>query len=108
VISLVNRVDFPVILILLHGPLAMRLKKSSLGLGSLNACVSDREQIGNCLRPLHGDLLHSLDVADSVVKGIDDLDVLHIQNNISGIAEMFHVVSEALIMLLPHGLQSQQ
>jgi hypothetical protein len=41
-ISLVSCVDFPGVL-LLRGPLAMRLKKLSLGFGSLDACVRDCE-----------------------------------------------------------------
>jgi hypothetical protein len=77
-ISPVSRVDFSVILLLLHGPLTMRLKKSSPCFRSLDACVRDCEHIGYYLGLLHGDLLHSLDVADSFMKGVDDLDVLDI------------------------------
>jgi hypothetical protein len=40
-ISSVSRVDFSVVLLLLRGLLATRLKKSSPGFESLNACVSD-------------------------------------------------------------------
>jgi hypothetical protein len=53
---------------------------------------------------LHGSLLHSLDVSDSVVKDVDDLDILDIWDSVPGIAEMIHVVPKALIMLLPDGL----
>jgi hypothetical protein len=77
-ISSVNHVDFLVILLLLCGPLTMRLKKSSLCFKSLNAYISEYEQICHHSRLLHGDLLHSLDVADSVMEGIDDLNVLDI------------------------------
>jgi hypothetical protein len=105
-ISLVSRVDFPIVLLLLHGPLAMRLKKSSPGFKSLNEYVSNCEHIGHHSGPLHGDLLHSLDFVDSVAEGIDDLDVLDIRDNIPSVAKMFHVVPEALIMLLLDGLQS--
>jgi hypothetical protein len=105
-ISLDSRVDFSVILLLLCGPLATRLKKSSMCFGSLDACVHDCEQIGHHLRLLHGDLLHNLDVADSIKKGIDDLDVLDIWDSVPGIAETFHIVLEALIMLLSDGLES--
>jgi hypothetical protein len=77
-ISPVSHVDFSVVLLLLHGALAMRLKKSSLGFRSLDACVSNREKIGHRLGLLHGDLLHGLDVADSVTEGVDDLDVLDV------------------------------
>jgi hypothetical protein len=55
---------------------------------------------------LHGDLVQSLDVADSVMKSIDDLDVLYIWDDVPDIAETFHVVLENLIMLLLDGLQS--
>jgi hypothetical protein len=102
-ISSVSRVDFPVVLFLLCGPLAMRLKKSSLCFGSLNACVSDRKQINHRLGLLHGNLIHGLDVTDSIMEGVDDLDVLDVRDSIPGIAKMFHVVLEALIMLLLDG-----
>jgi hypothetical protein len=105
-ISPVSHVDFLVILLLLCRPLAMRLKKLSPCFRSLNSCVSDCEQIGHCLGLLHGDLLHSLEVADSVAEGVDDLDVMDIRDSIPDVVEMFHIVLEALIMLLPHGLQS--
>jgi hypothetical protein len=54
---------------------------------------------------LHGDLLHSLDVADLVTEGVDDLNILDVRDIIFGIAEMFHVVSETLIMFLLDSLQ---
>jgi hypothetical protein len=106
VISSVSRVDFLVILLLLHGPLTTRVKKSSPSFRSLNAYVSDYEQIGHHFRLLHCDLLRSLDVADSIVKGVDDLDILYIWDSVPGIAEIFHVVPEALIMLLLDGIQN--
>jgi hypothetical protein len=105
-ISPVNCVDFPVVLLLLHGPLSMRLKKSSPCFRSFDACINDREQIGHRLGIFYGDLLHGLDVTDSVVKCVDDLDVLNIRDSVLNIVEMFHIVSEALIMLLPDGLES--
>jgi hypothetical protein len=40
------------------------------------------------------------------VEGVDYLDVLDVRDSISNIAEMFHVVLEAFIMLLPNGLES--
>jgi hypothetical protein len=39
------------------------------------------------------------------MEDIDDLDVLDIRNSVPGISEMFHVVSETLIMLLSNGIQ---
>jgi hypothetical protein len=55
---------------------------------------------------LHGNLLHSLDVADSVTEGVNDLDVLDIWGSIPNIAETFYVVSEALIRRLTYSLES--
>jgi hypothetical protein len=80
-ISPVSCVDFLVVLLLLRGFLAVRIKKSSPGFGSPNAFVSDYEQIDHRYRSglLHGDLLYSLDVANSVMEGGDDLDVLDIR-----------------------------
>jgi hypothetical protein len=106
VVSPIGHVHLLIVLLLLCEPLVMGLKESSLGLGCLNACVRDYEQISHHLRFLHGDLLHVLDVADSITKGIVDLDVLDVQDSVPGIAETFHVVLEALIMLLPDGLES--
>jgi hypothetical protein len=84
-ISLVSHVEFLIILLLLRGPLAAGLKKVSLGFRNLNAHVSDCEQIDHRSGLLYGDLLHSLDVTDSVAEGIDDLDVLDIWDGVSGI-----------------------
>jgi hypothetical protein len=105
-ISPVSHFYFLIVLLLLRGPLATRLKKSSLGFESLDACVNHHEQIGHNFGLLHGDLLHDLDVADSVTEGIDDLDVLDVRDSIPSVAEIFHVVLEALIMLLSDGLES--
>jgi hypothetical protein len=51
-------------------------------------------------------LLHIIDVTDSVVEDVDDLDVLDIRDSVPSIAKIFHVVSEALVMLLPDSLES--
>jgi hypothetical protein len=74
VISLVNSVDLPIILLPL-GPLAPRLQKLSPSFRSLYAHISDCEQFGHHLGLFHGDLLHSLDIANPVVKSVDNLDV---------------------------------
>jgi hypothetical protein len=71
----------------------------------LYAHIGDYEQIGHCLRLLHGDLLHSLDITDPVVEGIDDLDILDVWDSIPGIAKIFPVVPETFIMLFRDGLQ---
>jgi hypothetical protein len=104
--SSVSCVDFLIILLLLRGLLTVGLKKSSLGLRSLNAYVSSSKQIDHHSGLLHGDLLHSLDVIDSVMESIDNLDVLDVRGGIPGIAKTFYVVLDALIMLLHDGLQS--
>jgi hypothetical protein len=82
VISPVSCVDFPIVLFLLRGPLAVRLKNSIPGLGSLNTYVSNCEQIGHHFGLLHGDLLYSLDVTDSVMEGIDNFDVLDVWDSV--------------------------
>jgi hypothetical protein len=106
VTSSVSCVDFLIILLLPRGPLAVGLKKLSPGFGSLNAYVSSCRQIDYHFGLLHGDLLHSLDVTDSITESIDDLDVLDVWDGVPVIAEIFHVIPEALIMLLLDGLQS--
>jgi hypothetical protein len=75
-----------------------------LGFGGLYAYIGDCEQIDYRLGLLFGDLLHSLDITDPVVEGIDDLDILDVRDNVPGMAKMFHVVLETFIMLLPDGL----
>jgi hypothetical protein len=104
-ISSVSCVNFPIVLLILRVPLDAGLKKSSPSLGSHNAYVSDCEQIGHHPRLLHGDFLHSLDIIDPVAEGVDDLNVLYVRDSIPDIAEIFHVVSEALIRLLLDDLQ---
>jgi hypothetical protein len=105
-ISLVSRVDFLIVLLLLCGPLATGLKKSSPCFKILDARERNYKQMEHRLRFLHGDLLDSLDVTNFVTEGIDDLDVLDIWDSVPGIAGMFHVVLLALIMCLPDGLES--
>jgi hypothetical protein len=39
------------------------------------------------------------------VEGIDDLDVLDVRDSVPSVAEIFHVVLETFIMLLPEDLQ---
>jgi hypothetical protein len=53
---------------------------------------------------LHGYLFHSFDIADAIMEGINDLDVLDVRDVVSGIAEMLDVIAETLIMLLLDGL----
>jgi hypothetical protein len=79
---MVSRADFTIVLLLLQGPLAMRFKESSLGLGGLNAYVSDYEQISDYCWHLQDYLLHSHDITDPVMEGIDDFDVLDVWDNV--------------------------
>jgi hypothetical protein len=99
-VSRVSHVNYPIILVLLPRPLATGLKESSLGLGGVNAYVSDYEQINHCFWLLHGYLLRGLDIADLIMEAIDDFDVLDVHDNAPGIAETFYVVPKALIILL--------
>jgi hypothetical protein len=86
------------------GPLALGFQESGPGFRGLYAYISDYEKIRHSFVLFHGDLLHSLDVTDPIVKGIDDLDVLHVRDSVSGIVEMFHVIPQSFIMLLPGDL----
>jgi hypothetical protein len=74
------------------------------GLTGLNAYIGNCKQINNYFGLLHGDLLNNFDIANPIMKSIDDLDVLDVRDSIPCVAEMFHVVSEAFIMLLLDGL----
>jgi hypothetical protein len=49
--------------------------------------------------------LDSLDVADSIPEGIDDLDVLDVWDSVLGVVETFHIIPGVFIMLLLSGLQ---
>jgi hypothetical protein len=104
VIAPVSCADLTILLLPL-GPLAPGFQKSSLGFRSLYAYVGDCKQIIHRLGLRHDDLLHSLDIADLVTKGVDDLDVLDVRDNVPDVPKMFHVVPETFIMLLPDGLQ---
>jgi hypothetical protein len=106
VISSISHVDFLIVLLLLRAPLTTGHTRLSSSFESLNAHVSDCEQIDHHSGLLHGDLLHSLDVTDSVTESIDDLDALDIRDDVPSVAKILHVVSEALIMLLLDDLQS--
>jgi hypothetical protein len=100
----ISCVDLTTIL-LPWGPLAPRFQKLSPSFGGLYEYIGDCEQIGHRLVLLHDELLHSLHIADPVMEGIDDLNVLDVWDSVPGIVEIFHVVSEAFIMLLSDGLQ---
>jgi hypothetical protein len=86
-------------------PLATRLQKSSSGFGSLYAYIGDRKQISHHFGLLHDYLFHSFDIADAIMEGVNDLDVLDVRDAISSIAEMLDIIVEALITLLLDGLE---
>jgi hypothetical protein len=77
----------------------------SLGLESLYTYISDCEQINHHLWFLHGYLLHSLDIVDTITEGVDDLNVLDVRDSTPGIVEMIDVVAGTLILLLLDGLE---
>jgi hypothetical protein len=104
-ISTIGCVDLPIVLLFIRGPIATWFKEPSSGLGGLNAYIGNYEKINYRLGLLHGNLLNSFDISHLIVKGIDDLNVLYVRDSIPGVPEIFHVVPEALIMLLLNGLQ---
>jgi hypothetical protein len=85
-------------------PLASRLKKSSPGFRRFYANIGNREQIGHRFRLLHRYLFHGFEIADAISEGINNLNVLDVRDVISGIAEMFDIITKTLVMLLLDGL----
>jgi hypothetical protein len=83
----------------------MRLQKSSPGFRSLYAYIGDHEQINYRFGLLHGYLFHSFNIADAIMEGVNDLDILNVRDAIFGIAEMLDIITETLIMLLLDGLE---
>jgi hypothetical protein len=82
----ISCVDLTIVLLLLRGPLAPWFKEPCLGLKGLNAyVVSDCKQIGHHSGLIHGDLLNSLDITNLIVEGINDIDVLDVQDSVPGI-----------------------
>jgi hypothetical protein len=86
-------------------PLASRLEKSSPGFGSFYAYIGNREQIGHRFGLLHRYLFHGFEIADIISECINNLDVLDVRDAISGIAEIFDIITETLIVLLLDGLE---
>jgi hypothetical protein len=54
---------------------------------------------------LHGYPFHSFYIADAIIEGINDLDVLDVWDVVSGIAETLDIIVETLIILLLDGLE---
>jgi hypothetical protein len=102
----IGSIDLAVFMVLLlRGSLVSSMKESSSGLWGLDALVSYHQQIIHDLWLLLGDLLDNLDVDDSIVEGIDDLDVFDVWNSVPSIIETFHIISETFIMLLLDGFR---
>jgi hypothetical protein len=93
-----------VLLFLPWWPLVTWFKEPGSGLRGLNAHIGNREQIVHCSRLFHGDSLNGLDIADSVVEDVDDLNAMNVRDSIPSIVETFHVILHALIMLPLYGL----
>jgi hypothetical protein len=53
---------------------------------------------------VHGDLLDNLNSADHITEGVDDFDVLDVRDSVPGVAEMFYVLLNTFIWLLPDGI----
>jgi hypothetical protein len=105
VVPMISSVGLPIVLSFLCGPLATSFMEPGSSLRGLNAYFNDYKQIGHHLWLLHGNLLNCLKIADPVTEGIDDLIVLDVRDSVPGIAEIFHVLPDAFIMLLLNGLQ---
>jgi hypothetical protein len=86
-------------------PLDTILQKSSPGFERLYAYIGDREQINHRFGLLHGYLFHSFNIADTITKGVNDLDILDVWDVVSGIIETLHIIAETLIILLLDGLE---
>jgi hypothetical protein len=65
----------------------------SLGLESLYAYIGDREQISHHFGLLHGYLFHNFNIADAIMEGVNDLDVLDVLDAISGIVKMLDIIT---------------
>jgi hypothetical protein len=104
-ISSFRDVDLPIIPFS-WWPLASRLQKSSPGFGSFYAYIDNREQIGHRFRLLHCYLFHSFEIVDAITEGVNNLDVLDVQDVVSDIVKMLDIITETLIMLLLDGLES--
>jgi hypothetical protein len=104
-IPMICSIDLSIILLFLSWwALVMWFKELDSGLGGLNANVNNYKHISHHFRLFHGNLFHGLDITDSIAEGIDDFNVQDVWDSVPGIAETFHIVSEAFIMLLLDGL----
>jgi hypothetical protein len=96
-------VDLTIFLLLLR-PLTSAIKESCACLRGIEALIDYGELIDHDLWLLHGDLFYCFEVSDAIAEGDDDLDVLDVQDDVPGVAEMLGVVTETFIMLLLDGL----
>jgi hypothetical protein len=86
-------------------PLDSKLEKSSPGFGSFYAYIGNHEKIGHRFELLHRYLFHDFEIADAISEGVNNLDVLEVRDVVSGIAEMFDIITETLVVLLLDGLE---
>jgi hypothetical protein len=77
----------------------------SPGFRSFYAYIGNREQIGHRFRLLHCYLFHGFEIADAIMEGVNNLDVLDVRDVVSDIAEMLDIIMETLIVLLLDGLE---
>jgi hypothetical protein len=77
----------------------------SPGFRSFYAYIDNCEQIGHRFGLLHCYLFHSFEIADVIMEGINNLDVLDVRDVVSGIAETLDIIIETLIVLLLDGLE---
>jgi hypothetical protein len=52
---------------------------------------------------LYDNLLDNLDITDPIMKGIYDLNVLNVRDSVPDIAETFHIIPKALIVVMLDG-----
>jgi hypothetical protein len=83
----------------------LRLQESSPGFGSFYAYIGNREQISHHFELLHCYLFHSFEIADAIMKCVNNLNVLDVRDVVSAITEMLDIITETLIVLLLDGLE---
>jgi hypothetical protein len=83
----------------------LRLEKSSPSFKSFYAYIGNREQIDHRFGLLHRYLFHVFEIDDAISEGVNNLDALDVRDVISGIAEMFDIITETLIVFLLDGLE---
>jgi hypothetical protein len=67
----------------------------SLGIGSFYAYIGNREQIGHHFGLLHRYLFHGFEIADTILEGVNNLDVLDVRDAVSSIVETFDIITDS-------------